>query len=129
MVHGPLSTVHGGVLSGPSTVDRRPWTVDRGLDDLAAYQFRVRPADGEAFAVLHFYDPATVEVFFNFLQTVDVDNGTAVNADKHLGIENLLEFSNAGRTYELVILGREDSVVARCFEVHDLIDREVEKLF
>src|SRR5690606_42100861 len=59
---------------------------------------------------------------------IDVDNGTPVNANKHLGIENFLKLANTGRTYELVVLGSEDGVVTRRLEVNDFLDRQVKQL-
>lgn len=86
-------------------------------------------ADGKTFPVLHLDNHATIKMFFNFLQAVDIYNGAAMNTDKEFRIQDLFEFPDTGRADKLIILCSQDSIIARSFQVYDLIDWEVEKLF
>lgn len=49
-------------------------------------KFSVCSAYREAFTVLHFHHHTAIEMFFNFFEAIDINNGTSVYTDKNLRI-------------------------------------------
>src|SRR5690606_39466707 len=81
-----------------------------------------------ALSVLIFYHHAIVEVLFDLLQEIQVDNCTAVDADEDFRIEDLFQFTYTGRTHKLVVLRGQDGVVAGSLQVYNLFNGKVKQL-
>ena len=67
---------------------------------------RISATYRKAFTIVHLYNQPAIEVFLNFLQVMQVNDGGAVNTDKDLRIQDLFQLSNAGRTKVLIGIGR-----------------------
>ena len=73
-------------LIGGSQTNYHGMALVKFLNHLLPDQLCIGPAYWKALSVLHLYHHAAIKMFFNLLQIRNIDDGTAMDTYKNLGV-------------------------------------------